>query len=136
MWKTVLAGAAALAIVGSSIVYAQQRDSGSERHRWQPSQEDIAAFAAARIAGLKAGLVLNAEQEKHWPAFEAAIKDLSRYRMEHRAARRNNESSADPTERLRRHADALTGYGTAGNAAPSRDASARAKVAVMWCSSR
>jgi hypothetical protein len=113
MWKTVLAGTAALAIVGSSIVYAQQRFGGDEHHRWQFSQEDRAAFAAARIAALKAGLALNAEQEKQWPAFEAAVKDLSRYRQEQRVARRDAKPSNDPTERLRRRADMLSGYGTA-----------------------
>jgi zinc resistance-associated protein len=113
MWKAVLAGTTALALVGSSIVYAQQRSGDEQRTRWQPSQEDMAAFAAARIAGLKAGLTLNAEQEKHWPAFEAALKDLSRYRAEQRAARRDAQPPADPTERLRRHADRLSGYGAA-----------------------
>jgi len=113
MWKAILAGTTALAIAGSSLVYAQQRRAAPERTRWQPSQEDMVAFAAARIAALRAGLVLTPEQEKNWPSFEAALKDLSRYRISQRAARRSEQPAADPTERLRRRADALSGYGAA-----------------------
>jgi zinc resistance-associated protein len=119
MWKGVLAGATALVIAGSSVVYAQQRMGGPEHSRlpssqqWQPSQQDIAAFAAARIAALKAGLMLTPEQEQNWPAFETALKDLSRYRMERRAARQDEQPATDPTARLRRRADALSGYGAA-----------------------
>jgi hypothetical protein len=109
MWKAILAGTAALAIAGSSLVYAQQR-TDARQARWQPSQEDIAAFAAARIAALKAGLVLTPEQEKNWPAFESAFNDLSRYRMERRTQRRGGRPSENPTERLRERADALSEY--------------------------
>ena len=46
MWKTVLAGTTALAIAGTSLVYAQQGPGGPDRaQRWQPSAEDISAFA-------------------------------------------------------------------------------------------
>jgi hypothetical protein len=113
MWKTVLAGTAALAIVGASAVYAQQQGSGPAPTRWQPSQEDMAAFAAARIAALKAGLVLTPEQEKLWPAYESAVKDLSRYRMERRAMRRNEQPQTDPMQRLRRRAEMLSDLGAA-----------------------
>ena len=73
MWKPILAGTAALAIVGTSLVYAQQRDDGSSRWRghgggssvnMELSQEDRAAFTDARIAALKAGLRLTPDQEK------------------------------------------------------------------------
>jgi len=111
MLKLVLAGVAALAIAGALPATAQQRSDGPGQPRRQFSQEDMAAFAAARIAGLKAGLVMTAEQEKHWPAFEAALQDLTRYRIERRAARQSAEAPKDPTERLRRYADALNGYG-------------------------
>ena len=49
------------------------------------------AFTDARVAGLKAGLKLTAEQEKNWPAVETAIRDLAKERadrMADRAARR------------------------------------------------
>src|SRR3954447_9958556 len=73
MWKPILAGTAALAIAGTSLVYAQQRDQGGTR--WRPSQEDRAAFADAGIAALKAGLRLTPDQEKNWTAFETALRD-------------------------------------------------------------
>jgi zinc resistance-associated protein len=117
MWKSVVAGAAALAITGTSLVYAQQRDHGPVGDRGAQtyrglSQEDHAAFTDARIAALKAGLRLTPEQEKNWPAFETALRDIAKARQERMAARRQDEPrAADPVERLRRQADALTKAG-------------------------
>src|SRR5271168_4975572 len=45
--------------------YAAADDSGQQHSRFSP--EDRAAFLDARIAALKAGLELNADQEKNWP---------------------------------------------------------------------
>ena len=65
MWKAIVAGTAALAIAGTSLVYAQRgREEG--RERWRPSMEDFRAFGEARLAALKAGLALTQEQEKNW----------------------------------------------------------------------
>jgi hypothetical protein len=120
MWKPILAGTAVVAIAGSSLVYAQQQQDGVEsaRHRgvervqrWRPSPEDAAAFADARIAALKAGLRLTPEQERNWPAFEAAARDYAGQRRERFAARRNEPPPASPVERLRRGADALAQAG-------------------------
>jgi hypothetical protein len=133
MWKTVLAATAAVAIAGTTLVYGQQRfnDAGAgpdgPRH-WRPSAEDIGAFTEARVAALKAGLKLTADQEKNWPAFEQAYRELAKLRsdrMERRfEQRRDNPGAADqradsqrdsvnPIERLQREADALTTRGTA-----------------------
>jgi zinc resistance-associated protein len=110
MWKPILAGTAALAIAGSSLVYAQSRDQGGTR--WRPSQEDRAAFTDARIAALKAGLRLSADQEKNWPAFETALSDIAKMHVEHGAAMQRNElGSGDPAVRLRRHAEMMTTTG-------------------------
>ena len=57
MWKAIVAGTAALAIAGTSLVYAQQRGRDGAQRR-QPSMEDFRAFAEARLAALKAGLTL------------------------------------------------------------------------------
>jgi hypothetical protein len=46
------------------------------------SPEDMDAFMDARIAALRAGLRLSAEQEKLWPAAEDAIRGLVRQRRE------------------------------------------------------
>ena len=124
MWKTVLAGAAALAIAGTSLVYAQQRD--PDAGRWRPSQEDRAAFTDARIAALKAGLRLTPDQEKNWPAFETALRDIAKLHQERYAGRRQAEprtgdrtdtDNADrredrgSVERMRRHAERMTSAG-------------------------
>jgi hypothetical protein len=68
MWKMMLIGTATLAVAGSSLVYAQQRFNPPEPSRpvprWQFTPDDLAAFADARIAALRAGLRLTPEQEK------------------------------------------------------------------------
>src|SRR5215470_933886 len=136
MLKTVLAGAAALAIAGSSIVYAQQRmqeGAGPDvaRH-WRPSQDDVNAFTDARVAALKAGLKLTADQEKNWPAFEQAYRDMAKQRAERMRARfeqRDDDrrdpradradsvsprpDNVSPIDRMQRRAEALTARGAA-----------------------
>jgi hypothetical protein len=101
-----------------------------EGMRMRPSAEDVAAFTDARIAALKAGLKLTAEQEKNWPAVEAALRDLAKQRAERanamaqrHEARRGQERSqersqdsasaaqpapADAIARMREGADRMT----------------------------
>lgn len=131
MWKALGAGTLVLAIAGSSLVYAQQRQSapdtdqkpfarGDAGPRWRMTAEDATAFADARIAALKAGLKLTAEQEKHWPAVETAIRDLAKQRYERRTEmrermreHREGKAEIDPIDRMRRRADAMSA-GAAG----------------------
>ena len=129
MWKKAFVGAAALMIAGSIIVYAQQGsdtpivsvDKGAftdsrvgEPHAGlKLNAEDMAAFSDARIAGLHAGLKLNTDQEKIWPAFEQALRDLAKMRMDRFAAARDLQPSSDPVQRLQRRADALSARGAA-----------------------
>jgi zinc resistance-associated protein len=123
MLKPVLAGATALLIAGSSLVYAQQRPaaSGAEPHttgarehgpRGRMSAEDAQAFADARIAALKAGLKLTPEQEKNWPAVETAMRDLAKTRVDRmnarREARKDDDGKRDPIQRMRQRADMMT----------------------------
>jgi hypothetical protein len=114
MWKTVLAGTTALAIAGTSLVYAQQGPAALDpvRH-WRPSAEDISAFGDARIAALHAGLKLNADQEKNWPAVETALRDLMKQRSERLAARASADGPKDPVERMALRADVMTQSGAA-----------------------
>src|SRR5262245_45636189 len=88
MNKLIVAGATALALAGSTLVYAQQRPAGPDaaqdqrgHPRWQMSADDAQAFADARIAALKAGLRLTPDQEKSWPAVEAAMRELAKERI-------------------------------------------------------
>jgi len=114
MWKTVLAGTTVLAIAGASLAYANQGPGRHDRaHHWRMSTADITAFADARIAALHAGLQLNAEQEKNWPAMESALRGLAKLRTERFEARKNAQAPADPIERLSRRADALEQSGAA-----------------------
>jgi hypothetical protein len=125
MWKAMLAGIAALAIAGSSLVYAQQQrpsspdatPQGTARDnapRRQISAEDAQAFAEARIAGLKAGLRLTPEQEKNWPPVESAMRGLAKQRIDRMAERRNRATQRrdeprqrDAIEFLRRRATVM-----------------------------
>src|SRR5262249_23718687 len=117
--KAVLVGTTALAIAGSAIAYAQQRPGRDAGPRgWQPRVEDMQALGEARLAALKAGLALNVEQEKNWPAFAAAARDLIKLRSDRPSARMAERGSSpaqnfDPIERLRQRA---TGMAEAGNA--------------------
>jgi zinc resistance-associated protein len=113
MWKAIVAATAALAIAGTSLVYAQQRSGRDGGPRWQLNSEDMRAFGEARLAALKAGLTLTPEQEKNWPAFEQAARDYGKLRMDRRLAMRNASPSEDPVERLRQRATALTDTGAA-----------------------
>jgi zinc resistance-associated protein len=114
MWKAIVAGTAALAIAGTSLVYAQQRGGRDGMMQgWQPNTEDLRAFGEARLAALKAGLVLTPEQEKNWPAFEQAARDMAKQRAERMSAMRNAPAGDDPVERLRQRATALSETGAA-----------------------
>ena len=112
MLKTVLAGVAALSIASASLALAQQSPQ-ADAPRWRPSAEDTAALIDARVAALWTGLKLTAEQEKHWPAVETAIRSLAKQRAESMTARRGARGDAnrpprpDALERLRRGADTL-----------------------------
>jgi zinc resistance-associated protein len=108
MWKTRIAGTAMLMIAGSTLASAQQSSPAERPHRAQLTADDIAAFADARIAALKAALKLTPAQEKNWPAVEQAVRDISKDRIAEREARRAAGQRTDVTERLRDRADALT----------------------------
>src|SRR5215472_3884217 len=123
MWKSVLAATAAVAITGSSILYAQQSGPGADglRH-WRPSADDVNAFTDARVAALKAGLKLTVDQEKNWPAFEQAYRDMAKQRAERMRARweqrgddRHDQraDNVNPIDRMQRRAEALTTRGAA-----------------------
>jgi zinc resistance-associated protein len=117
MWKLVLAGTTALALAGGTLAYAQQgpgpQGPGQRGPQWRPSAEDIGALADARIAALHTGLKLTPEQEKNWPAVEAALRDVAKLRQERFAARANADRPQDPVERLGQMADAMQARGAA-----------------------
>jgi len=112
MKKFAIAGIAALAIAGSTAVYAQHRPWFHDHARLSP--EDRAAFTDARIAAVKAGLKLTPDQEKLWPPVEAAVRDFAKLRIDRANARMNAERDSqdsqkpsDPVARLRDRADTM-----------------------------
>jgi hypothetical protein len=113
MKKVLLAGVAALAIAGSTAVYAQHRPWFHDHMRM--SAEDRAAFADARIAAVHAGLKLSADQEKLWPPVETAVKEFAKLRIDRANARmnaardgaRDQQKPDDPVARLRDRADTM-----------------------------
>jgi hypothetical protein len=124
MWKKAALGAATLVVAGSMFAYAQQASGPGDAprardgmHRRHLSAQDMNAFADARIAALHAGLELNADQQKNWPPFEQALRDLSKMRIDRVTAREqqatNQQPSASPIDRLQKRADAMTTRGTA-----------------------
>ena len=70
-------------------------------------------FGEARLAALKAGLILTPEQAKNWPAFEQAARDFGKMRMDRRMAMRSAPASDDAVDRLRRRATAMSETGAA-----------------------
>jgi zinc resistance-associated protein len=127
MFRSIAVATAAFVVVVPSIVQAQRflegagDDSGGGpriEQRYHPSIDDIKAFTDARIAALKAGLELTPDQEKNWPAFEQAVRDLAKLhlqRMQAREARAagGDRQQVDPFTRLQNRAEALSQFGTA-----------------------
>ena len=99
--------------VGGSFAVADDSAQREDHDRFSP--EDRAAFVDARIAALKAGLELNAEQEKNWAPLELAMRDLAKQRAERFAAwreRRDDNQDGDaeisPVDRLARASERLS----------------------------
>ncbi len=116
MMKNILAGTIALTLAGSGLALAQQAQQTPDTRSSRLSAEDLAAFTDARVAALKAGLKLTAEQEKNWPAVETAIRDLAKERADRMSARRTGDNAQRPAPdaiaRLRQGSDAMTARAT------------------------
>jgi hypothetical protein len=121
--KLAIVGVAALAIAGSTAVYAQYRPWFREHmQHMRFSPEDRAAFADARIAAIHAGLKLTPDQEKLWPPVETAARDFAKMRIDRANARMKAEGDnqqkdqpkdEDPITRLRERADDMAATATA-----------------------
>ena len=112
MRNTIAAGAVLMLAAGTA-AYAQQPPAGPDFGRRQFATEDRAAFLDARVAAIHAGLRLTAEQEKAWPAFEQAYRDLAAMRGNRPSGGPRIDESLDPVQRAQRLADALTARGAA-----------------------
>lgn len=78
---------------------------GGWRGAGRMSPEDRAAFFNARIAAIHAGLTLNPDQEKLWPALESAVRDMARTHMQHREQARAEAPAKDMLERMKQRAE-------------------------------
>lgn len=100
MKKALLAGLAALAIAGSTAVYAQHRPWFHNQSRMSP--EDRGAFTDARIAAVKAGLKLSPDQDKLWPPLESAVRDFVQLQIDRAKVRMNNHQERTDSDRRSR----------------------------------
>ncbi|MGH6717507.1 MAG: Spy/CpxP family protein refolding chaperone [Bradyrhizobium sp.] len=114
MRRFALAGLAALAIAGSTAVYAHQGLFQTHLHDMRLTPQDRTDLADARIAAVHAGLKLTPDQEKLWPSIASAVRDFAKTRIDRIAARiqarrQANDQAAqtppDPIARLRERAD-------------------------------
>jgi len=92
MKKLILSAFAAVALAGSA--YTITAIAAPEA----AIQEAGSFLLDAKLAGIHAALKLNADQEKNWAPFEAAVRDAARARMEMRKAmREEREGDARPS---------------------------------------
>jgi Flp pilus assembly protein CpaB len=87
MRKRLFASLAIAALAGS--IGAQSAVAAPASETVAPSAAEIqrieqrqSVLLAAHLAGMKAGLNLNDEQAKYWPAFESAIQDAEKARSD------------------------------------------------------
>lgn len=101
------AALAALAIIGSGVGYAtvsanaQQAAAPAEKHNFEFSPADRAAFFDAKIAALHAGLKLSPEQEKLWPNVETALRNAYKNAVERFQKTEDELQSTNIIDRLR-----------------------------------
>ncbi|MDR6952210.1 hypothetical protein J2X65_001561 [Ancylobacter sp. 3268] len=95
MKRTVLAATAAVLLAGVSFGIAAPNGpaGGPGRPAPEQMQQNAAAMTDARIAALKAGLKLTADQEKLWLPLEAALRDYGQQRFEWRQEMRERREA-------------------------------------------
>ncbi|HLW90288.1 MAG TPA: Spy/CpxP family protein refolding chaperone [Roseiarcus sp.] len=111
MKKFLLAGVAAAALAGSAYAYTSYAVADDAPAHAEFRMQERAALLDGHIAGLKASLNLNADQEKNWPGFESAIRSIAKDRMDQframREARKNETERPTPIDHMRMIADRL-----------------------------
>ena len=96
MKKLVLSAVAAAVLAGTAFTYEAGAAPDPAKGPAAAERMAEAGFVLdAKLAGMKAALKLTPEQEKLWPAFEAAVRDGAKSRMEAMRSMRE-EMRADP----------------------------------------
>lgn len=120
----------AVSLFGVAIVSpaAAQSDNPPPMHGKQHWAADHEALLNAKLAGLKAGLGLNPDQEKLWGPFEAAVRDIAQLHMRHMKERmermrgmtgsgggedEEEDEAVSPVDRLEAMADRMSETGAA-----------------------
>jgi hypothetical protein len=109
--RRILLAVAALALSQASLAVAAPANAEPFARAQRFSSQDMAAFGEARIAALKAGLQLKPEQEKNWPALEAALRDGARARVARAEEWRDKAPptfDSDPVGALQRRAQNMS----------------------------
>jgi hypothetical protein len=75
MLKSVFAAVFGLAVVGHSLVFAQDRPDGQQTVG--PVTPSRVILSSAEIVHIKAALRLTREQEQYWPPVEAALRAIT-----------------------------------------------------------
>jgi hypothetical protein len=79
MWKAALAGAVALATIGSSLPLAGSAAIAGQL--WRPAGDSVLVIDRAQIARLKTRLKLTPAQEPLWPAVEQAFHEIGQQQV-------------------------------------------------------
>ncbi len=116
MKKAIIIATTVAILGGSAFAYTAYAQNHHRHGRHQIAAADLSAYADARIAALRAGLVLNADQQKLWSPVETAMRDVAKKRIDTRekmraelqARREAGTPRLDPVERMRRGADRMT----------------------------
>jgi LTXXQ motif family protein len=112
MKEVLLIAVAAALIVGAAFTgSAGARERGDRSDRAALTANQIVAEMDARTARIKADLRLTPEQEKNWPGFESAVRDISKNRADRlvafRAERAQRKESDDVIAYLKSNAKYL-----------------------------
>lgn len=75
------------------------------------SEADRTAFFEARIAAMKAGLMLTEAQQRLWPAVESAMRDMMKQRLEWAERIRKEGQPANPVDRMKRAGEMMSARG-------------------------
>ncbi len=82
MKKLILTSAAMVMFAGAPFAFNAYAANDPSAPAASPMMEARAALLDARLAGLKAGLKLTADQEKNWATFESAVRDIAKSHAE------------------------------------------------------
>ena len=95
MKKLMISAAVVAALAGSAYSLTAFAAPDAEPGPAQERMADRGFLFDAKLAGMKAALKLTPEQEKLWPAFEAAVHEAQKARMEAMKQMRDEREGAD-----------------------------------------